>query len=511
LGRSLINLQKSIEPSHKGTTISKQRRFLRSGAVLIAGQVISQGTSVLRNIVIARLILTEADFGIASTLILIVAMSEMLSNLAINAFVVQDKDGDEPHFLSVVHFVTAVRAIVGASVLFFFASPLAKMFGIPQATWALSSLALIPLLRGVNHLDIYRFQRKHSFLPGVVQECASQVLTLAYCFPMFRYVNDYSAVIFLLILQTAIVTLVSHAVSTTPYRWARDPLIEKRLFAFGLPLMMGGIMVFLIFQGERFVIGSAGRLFPGADYSLDDMAAYSAAYMVAAASPFFFSRVLANLFMPILAHGDEREFLHYNTICVQLSTLIGGAVMIPIIIGSGTIVRLIFGDRYSLAGPLLTLIAVEQALRILRMGAMVALNARGYTWETFFSDALRSSVFPGIVLVAFVGLPLVWIPVPAIAGELIAISALSWQLSKRCSIPPANTLGPLALLVTGLGAAHVLRFLFGGKEELWYFVLGFGVWIGFFLIWGAFCTTTVGIILRFISGHIRKRVSAASV
>ena len=481
--------------------------------MLIAGQVISQGTSVFRNILIARLILTEADFGIASTLILIVSMSEMLSNLAINAFVVQDKDGDQPHFLSVVHFVTAVRSLVVTLVILLFASPLAKMFGIPQATWALSLLAVIPSLRGINHLDVFRFQRNHSFLPAVAQECISQLVALAFCVPMFWYVNDYSAVIFLLILQTAIVMLVSHAVAKTPYRWARDPNIERRLFAFGLPLMMGGVMVFLIFQGERFVIGSAGRLFPGAVYSLDDMAAYSAAYMVAAASPFFFSRVLTNLFMPLLAHGDEREFLRNNTICVQLSTLIGGAVMIPIIIGSGTIVRLVFGDRYSLAGPLLTLIAVEQALRILRMGAMIALNARGYTWETFFSDALRSSVFPGIVLVAVIGLPLDWIPVPAIAGELIAISALSWQLSKRCGIPPAQTLGQLALLVVGLGATHILRFMSGGQEESWwYFLLGFGVWLGFILIWAAFCTTTVEILLRLISGLLRKkRTSEAPV
>ena len=36
-----------------------------------------------------------------------------------------------------------------------FAHPMANFFGVPDATWALSVLAAVPVLRGLSHLDVY--------------------------------------------------------------------------------------------------------------------------------------------------------------------------------------------------------------------------------------------------------------------------------------------------------------------------------------------------------------------
>lgn len=467
-----------------GAGVTIRRKFLKGGLILSAGQVLSQGMSVIRNILIARLIVTEADFGIASTLILVVGLNEMLSNIATNTLILQDKDGDDLQFVNVIHFASAMRGLFGSITFLVFAYPMAFLFGVKEASWAFVGLAAVPLLRGLIHHDIYRFQRHFLFFPAAIQETLGQLVTLLVCVPLLQIFRDYSAVLYILIIQTAAATLFSHLVAEYPYRWAHNRDIERRILSFGIPLLFNGIFMFGIMQGERFAIGSSGRVFDAARYSMEDMAAYSAAVMIASLVPQFLSRVFGGLFMPALSGEEGNSFIRRNSLCIHACVLSAGLVAIPLIVFSHEIIRIVYGGRYSNAGNIVACVAFAQALYMLRVGGNVALLARGYTWDAFINNLWRSITLPGILMVTAAGLPLVWIAIPAIVGESVAIIALAGQTWKRCSIPVSDLLKPFTLLFCGLAAASLFPLFWSHEpQSLVHFAAGFMVWGGFLCTW----------------------------
>ena len=489
-----------------------RRKFFNAGLTLSAGQVFSQGLSVVRNILIARLILTEADFGIASTLILVVGINELLSNLAINTLVLQDKAGDDLRFMSVSHFVAAMRGFFGSLTFLVFAYPLALLFGAEEASWSFFSLAAIPLLRGFFHYDIFRFQRHFLFFPAVIQEAFSQLVALLVCVPLLTVFRDYSAVLYILIIQAAAATFFSHLVAKYPYRWAHDREVERRILSFGIPLLFCNIFMFVITQGERLAIGSASRVFDAARYSMEDMASFSAAVMIASLVPQLLSRVFSGLFMPALSREEGGNFIRRNAICVQVSVLAAGTFVIPLIVFSREIILIVYGGRYSGAGNIVACVAFAQGLSTLRVGANVALLARGYTWDAFINNVWRSLTLPGILLVTAVGLPVAWIAIPSIIGESVSIIALASQTRKRCSIPMFDLLKPFALLFCSLGTATLFPLFWShGSLSLGYFAAGTVVWIGFVCAWMVLFRAGASSICRLLNFPVFRSGDSAGV
>ena len=81
-------------------------------AVLLAG---SRGLlSVLRfarNVLVARLIGVE-DYGIASTFALLMALVEMLSDLGLGRFLVQDREGGHPQVVAAIQGLVLLRGAI---------------------------------------------------------------------------------------------------------------------------------------------------------------------------------------------------------------------------------------------------------------------------------------------------------------------------------------------------------------------------------------------------------------
>ena len=132
-------------------------------ALILAG---SSGTLSLmrfgRNVLIARLLGVE-DYGIASTFALIMALVEMLSDLGLARFVVQDREGDNPSLVAAIHALGILRGAMLSIAIVVFADPIAAFLGQPDLGWAYRVLALMPLVRAIGTLDSVRQQRTMRF------------------------------------------------------------------------------------------------------------------------------------------------------------------------------------------------------------------------------------------------------------------------------------------------------------------------------------------------------------
>jgi O-antigen/teichoic acid export membrane protein len=411
--------------------------MMGSGLLLSGGNTAAALLGLVRNIIIARLISVE-DFGIASTFAISMAMVEMASNMSLDRLVVQARDGEERHLLSTLHAMQVVRGIIGALVLFFIAGPLASLFGVPEVAWAYQVLAIIPLLRGLAHLDMFRRQREMQFLPSVAVEVGSQLLPTAAALPLALALGDYRAMLCVLLIQQLVFALASHWVAIRPYRWAWNRDIVLRAVRFGWPLLLEGMAIFAILHGDRLIVATL--------IGMTELGWFSVAFGLAFVPATVATRVLQLYFLPQLsrAQDDPARFARLYLITMQASLLAGVALSVTFALAGPAVLILLYGWKYEPAVHILIWLAIMQSLWMVRNGSSIIAISRASTTTPLIANTARLLALPVALGLVAAGGGIMTLVGVAIAGEGMALGVSLWLLRRRLSLPLVRLGAPLA-------------------------------------------------------------------
>jgi O-antigen/teichoic acid export membrane protein len=445
---------------------SVQHSAVKGGLKLGFGQVISQVCSFARSIILARLI-SPANFGIAATFAMTFSLLEMLSNLSADKLLIQAKEGNDPDLQSTAQMLNVIRGSINAAIIFALAIPVARLFGVPQAAWAFECLALVPLIRGFAHLDFNRLQREIRFGPSVKIDVATNVIATLAAFPLGWWLRDYSAMLWLLVLQAVGFAVGSHLVAERRYSLSWHPEYVKKMAEFGWPLLINGILMFGIFEGDRLVIGASHRLFARSIYTLTDLGVYSVAFSLTMAPTMFVANVCNPLFLPLLSQvqGSIQQFNRRYSACSELVALLAAGISIPFIIAGGRGVILIYGPKYQAAGAVIGWLAAMWALRMIRVTPTLAAMALGDTSNAMISNVLRSTALVGILCAAALGSHLYWISICGFVGEVMATGVSILRLRARSGIPVMLCVRPLFIAGAAMIGAGLISG-FAGKAWL---------------------------------------------
>jgi O-antigen/teichoic acid export membrane protein len=426
--------------------MSLRMSILRGAAVLTVGNVVSQALAFVRNVVIARLI-SPHDVGIAATLAITLSLVELLADVSIDKLLIQADDGESPRLQAACQAAQAVRGVAQAGMLLLLSWPLARLFDLPSIVWAFQCVAVGPLVRGLAHLDPTRMQRDLKFIPSAVAEVVPQIASLAAVVPLALWLGDYRAVLFATLMQAGLYVLCTHATATRPYRWAWDGVTMKRIVVFGWPLMINGALLFAINQGDRIAIA--------ASYTKDELALWANAMLLASAPLLVLSKVAVSLALPILSkcREDRARFEGRYELCMQGLGWVAAVVAVPLIIGGGAVMGLLFGPAYTAAGAFVGLLAVSQALRVCRIGPTVAALAHGETTNAAWGNAARLVGVIAAMALAFAGSPLVQVAAAAVAGELLSFAVGVLRLQARGLLSAWRSVGPLLPVLAVMGVA----------------------------------------------------------
>jgi len=429
---------------------------IRGTLFLGAGRMMDRGLQFLRNIIVARLVSPE-DFGIAALFVMTVSFLEMFSNLAVDTLLVQSPRGEAPRFQQTSQLMMAVRGLGIALIILLFAGPVARLFNIPSVTWAFRLLALVPLIRGLAHQDISRLQRRLEFKPVLIADISSQLISVLLAWPLAAWLGDYSAILYLVLLQTTARTIMSHLMAKRPYAWGWEPAHAHEMISFGWPLLINGILLFLIMQGDRFVIGAADNLFSRETYSKAQLGFYSAAFVLSAAITEALASIMTPVLLPILAMvQDLKEPFHKRCrFCIQSAALLLTPLGIFFILIGGWFVVLVYGNQYLPAAPLMVWLGVTSSIHLIRVAVTTIALAKGDSPNPTISNVFRAFSFVLAFTFAALGADLVWIAVSALVGELLAIGAGIGLLKRRLAIPLQYFFKPVFMSFAGLLLAGV--------------------------------------------------------
>lgn len=428
--------------------------ILKGGLKLAGGQVTTQACTFVRSVILGRLI-SPANFGIAATFAMTFYLLDMISNLAADTLLIQSQEGNDRTFENTAHLWQAGRGFVNAILLFVIAGRVSQLFGDPQAKWAFQVLAVVPLISGFTHFDKSRVQREMKFGPSVWVDVSSNVLVTLAALPLALWLRDYSAMLWLLVLQAVCGTVASFVVADRGYAWAWNPFYAKKIIAFGWPLTINGLLLFVIFQGDRFVIGAANHIFGKTNYSLADLGVYSITFALTMAPTMIVIKVTSSLFLPILSkfQNVRGQFDQRYLSCCQALSLMAVAISIPFIVSGGWLVTLVYGKKYAAAAGFVGWLGAMWAVRILRVGPTLAAMALGDTENAMVSNIARTMAFLGVLIVAATGHSLAWIAACGLGGELLALVTCAWRLEQKHQVSASICFKPAAVSAAGMAVA----------------------------------------------------------
>jgi O-antigen/teichoic acid export membrane protein len=419
-----------------------------AGALALA-QTASQGLSLVRNIILARL-LAPQDWGLAATFWVTLSLVEILGSLSPDRLLVQADDGDDEVLQRTAQLVLALRGAALAVLLVAIAPLVAAWFGVPEAAWAHRALALIPLVRGLTHLDLHRVQRRLRFGPLIRLELASQIAALLVAWPLAWAVASAWAVLWIEVGKSVVLVAGSHLFAERPYGWRADPTRGRQLFAFGWPLGLNAVVIYIVFHGDPLLIGRY--------MGLTAVALYSVAFALAAPPTLGAANFVCTLLLPVMArHQHDRAALRRDhALCLQACTALALAVSVPLIVGGRWLVMMLYGAAYASAGSLLGYLAAAYAVRLTRVAPTITALARGDTVGVLLANVARVAAYACAIAAAARGASLVWIAGCALLGELAALATILERLRGRHALPPGDSLAPLAVLGLALAGAGLL-------------------------------------------------------
>jgi O-antigen/teichoic acid export membrane protein len=217
-------------------------------------------------------------------------------------------------------------------------------------------------------------------------------------------------------------------------------------------LMVNGILMFGIFEGDRLIIGSSESLFPSSSYTLLDLGIYSATFSLTMAPTQFIANICSSLCLPLLSRTQKmaHEFQRQYVACCQGTCLAAAVVSILFITGGGRALIILYGSKYAAGGGIIKWLAAMWALRIIRVAPTLAAMALGDSKNTMIANSARTLALIGMAVAAATGARLVWIAISGFGGELLGLAVSVWRLSRKSGMSPSLCAKPSAVAAAGV-------------------------------------------------------------
>lgn len=422
--------------------------MFKKAVLLLSGNAFGALMLLVRNLVVARLVSVE-DYGIAATFAISMAIVEMASGLGLQQLIIQDKKGEDPALQAGLQGFNVLRGLFSGIALFLLAHPIANFLGIPEVAWAYQLLALVPVIRGFEHFDIHRLNRSMTFGPLIVSKTLPALLSVLSVWPLYQVYGDYRVMLYSVMLHWLLTLAAGHVMARRRYQLRFTKQIMQKGFLFGWPLLINNIILFVVFQGDKILVGR--------ELGMEVLAIFSMGITLTLSPTLVLASSAQQFLLPQLSAktGDPKAFANLANVALQVSLFNGLLLMLAIICLGPWLVELALGVKYDPLQPLLIWFAIGQAIRVFKAGSSTVALSKARTSNAMIANLLRISVLPLAWYLAATGATLehiIWVTILGeICSYIVSLFLLKTQVKQSLSrmwLPITTmslTLGVLAL------------------------------------------------------------------
>jgi len=402
-----------------------------------ASLTVAQIAAFARSIALARLLGPE-QMGVAAVLVVTAQFFDSVTDTGNDRFLVQDREGDSSAALRLVHVVSVLKGATIAILLILLARPIADFMRVPQAGGAFMALALVPFITGFTNFDFRVAQRDHQFGREAKVVLCSELAGLIATVIAAAILRQFTAVLYGLAARSLTAVLVSQIISRTPYRPRYSTTVARRLWRFGAPLMINGLLLFAATQSDRVIISRAlGSVDLGRYSVLILIGVYPSATLMKFVATVFLPLITASLHKPS-GRSNVRQ-LESLTLLLALGMGVGFAWVVP------TLLPLIFGPAFRSSPITITLVGLIVAWRMMKTAPTTVAIASGHTEIVLANNLCRLSGVGAAIVGLYVIGGLAGVAAGLIIGEMIANTMAMLLLNWKMKWPIFYGLGRFAI------------------------------------------------------------------
>lgn len=284
-------------PAPRGLT----QRALGGMVWTFSGTGVQLVVQLLTIMALGRL-LTPAEFGLMGAAAVIIALSQIVSQIGVGPAIIQRRTLDSAHLHAAVTLSVSLGLLLGATV-YFGAPEIARFYRIPEVEPVLRGVAFLFPLDGINTVAKSIITRELRFRQFVALDVGSYVVGYA-CVAVLLAWLGYGvwALVYASLAQSALRAVVMYLAARHPLRPSFDIQASKDLLSFGFGHSIAQIGTVLSQQGDNLVVGR--WLGPAA------LGIYGRAYSLMVMPASAFGRIVNRVLFPVMAQvQDERERL----------------------------------------------------------------------------------------------------------------------------------------------------------------------------------------------------------
>ncbi len=320
---------------------------------MVLFRLVDRSIGVVSTLVLARL-LAPADFGLVAMAMSIVAALEILGAFSFDLALIQNRDAERRHFDTAWTF-NVMFGVANACILLALAVPAARLYGEPRVEGIMHWLAAYAAIQGLANIGVVAFQRDlelhKEFRFALTKRIIGFTVTLALAYTLRSY--------WALVGGTIATALAAVALSYLmhPYRPRFSIAARRELFHFSKWLLINNVLIFFTHRSTDLILGR----YAGAQALGTYNVAYELANLPTTELVFPISRAVYPGYARMAERLEElrRGFLDVFALIVLFAVPAG----IGITVLAEPVVRVLLGEKWSAAIPLIQILGIFGVLR----------------------------------------------------------------------------------------------------------------------------------------------------
>ena len=234
-----------------GGTLSQ--RLVKSGFWVFFLRIFNQGFSLLRLIILAR-ILSPNDFGLMGIALLTMSILETFSETGFQQALIQKKE-DIKLYLDSAWTVLILRGFVLFVILYFIAPYATIFFNEPEAKPIIRVIGFSMLFQAFTNIGITYFKKELEFNKEFIYQFTGTLADFIVAISAVLILRNAWALVLGLLTGNMVRCFVSYLIHPHRPHLSSNLGKTKELFRFGKWILGSSILVFLITQGDDIFVG----------------------------------------------------------------------------------------------------------------------------------------------------------------------------------------------------------------------------------------------------------------
>lgn len=427
-------------------------RALGSGAWSMANFGLGQIMRLASNLVLTR-ILSPDDFGLMALVGSFLIGLNMFSDMGLGPSIMQSKRGDDPAFLDTAWTIKVIRGFIIFGTACVLAWPLALFYDAPQFAWVFPAAAISMLVGGFFPTRIDSAGRHLQIGRLTLIELANQMIGILITIAAALILQSVWALVWGQVLGAFVqLALFHYMLPGHVDRFRMEKAARDEIVKFGKWIFFSTICGFLLFQGDRIILGRV--------LTLDHLGIYNIGQFLATVPGLLGTAIAGRLFIPMYReHPPGDSAANFRTLARTRAAFTGLLMVVAVVLAliGPWLVDALYDSRYDRAGGILVAIACIQMLLIIPLSYETAALAAGDSRAFFVMQSSRALIYFTLVVIGAWLYGLMGLLAAQAIAQLFCYPVSVWMARRQKAWDPRHDIAATVLAVLGAALALTLH------------------------------------------------------